>query len=147
MYFEGSVLIDAPREKIWKFLTDADFVAQCAPGVTAMNVIVPNEKYQAVATIGFGSVVAVFRTDVEFLELVPIDRAKVRAHGDAAGSAVDATSEMILSNGINGSTELKWTADIVVVGKIASVASRVMGSVTKKLTTSFFECVKRQIEA
>ncbi len=147
MYFEGTVLINAPRDKIWKFLTDADFVAQCAPGVKEMVVIVPNEKYQAVARIGFGSVVAEFRTDVEFLELNPNDRAKVRAHGAASGSAVDATSEMILSNSADGSTELKWTADIVVVGKIASVASRMMGSVTKKLTTKFFECVKRQIEA
>jgi len=42
---------------------------------------------------------------------------------------------------------LKWTADIVVVGKIASVASRMMGSITKKLTNQFFECVKAQIEA
>ncbi len=147
MYFEGTVLINAPRDKIWKFLTDADFVAQCAPGVKEMIIIVPNEKYQAIATIGFGSVAAVFRTDVEFLELVPIERAKVRAHGDAAGSAVDATSEMILSSSADGSTELKWTAEIVVVGKIASVASRMMGSITQKLTTKFFECVKRQIEA
>lgn len=147
VYFEGNVLINAPRDKIWKFLTDADFVAQCAPGVKEMVVIVPNEKYQAVATVGFGSVVAVFRADVEFLELAPIDRAKVRAHGDTPGSAVDAVTEMILSNSTNGSTELKWTADIVVVGKIASVASRMMGSVTRKLTTNFFECVKRQIEA
>lgn len=147
MYFEGSVLINAPRDKIWKFLTDADFVAQCAPGVKEMVVIVPNEKYQAVTSIGFGSVIAEFRTDVEFLELAPIDCAKVRAHGDTPGSAVDAVTEMTLSNSTDGSTELKWTADIVVVGKIANVASRMMGSVTKKLTTSFFECVKRQIEA
>ena len=147
MYFEGTVVINAPRDKIWKFLTDADFVAQCAPGVKEMVVIVPNEKYQAVAAIGFGSIVAEFRTDVEFLELNPYDRAKVRAHGAASGSAVDAVSEMILSNSTDGSTELKWTADIVVVGKIASVASRLMGSVTKKLTSNFFECVKRQIEA
>ncbi len=147
MYFEGTVLINAPREKIWKFLTDADFVAQCAPGVKEMVVIVPNEKYQAVTSIGFGSVVAIFRTDVEFLELAPLDRAKVRAHGDTSDSALDAVSEMILSNSTDGSTELKWTADIMVVGKIANVASRMMGSVTKKLTTRFFECVKRQIEA
>ncbi len=147
MYFEGTVLIKASQDKIWKFLTDADFVAQCAPGVKEMVVITPNEKYQAVSTIGFGSVVAVFRTNVEFLELAPVNRAKVRAHGDTPDSAVDAVSEMILSNGEDGSTELKWTADIVVVGKIANVASRMMGSVTKKLTTRFFECVKRQIEA
>lgn len=147
VYFEGTVLIKAPRDKIWKFLTDVDFVAQCAPGVTEMVVIVPNEKYQAVTTVGFGSIVSVFRTNVEFLELVPIDRAKVRAHGDTPGSAVDLVSEMILSHSMNGSTELKWTVDIVVVGKIAHIASRMMSSVTKKLTTKFFECVKRQIEA
>jgi carbon monoxide dehydrogenase subunit G len=147
VYFEGTVLIHAPREKIWNCLTDADFVARCAPGVKEMIAIVPNRQYQAVATIGFGSVVAVFRTDVEFLELEPYDRAKVRAHGAASGSAVDATSEMMLSNGTNGATELKWNAEIVVVGKIASIASRMLGSITKSLTTKFFECVKRQIEA
>ncbi len=147
MYFEGTVVIHAPREKIWKCLTDANFVAQCAPGVKEMLVVVPDKQYQAVATIGFGSVVAVFRTDVEFLELEPHNRAKVKAHGAASGSAVDATSEMVLSHGANGATELKWNAEIVVAGKIASVASRMLGSVTKSLTTRFFECVKRQIEA
>ena len=71
----------------------------------------------------------------------------VTAATNASGSAVDATSEMVLSNGANGATELKWNAEIVVVGKIASVASRMLGSITRKLTTSFFDCVKRQIEA
>ena len=146
MYFEGTVNINAPREKVYKFLTDPNFVAQCAPGVKEMAVIVPNEKYQAVAVVGFGSVSAEFRTDVEFLEFVPIDRAKVKAHGNAPGSAVDAISEMFLSDSENGTTDLKWTADIAVVGTIASVAARLMGPVTKKLTGMFFECVKSKIE-
>ena len=147
MYFEGTVEILAPREKVWKFLTDADFVAKCAPGVREMEVVVPNEKYFAVAKIGFGSVVAVFKTDVTFQELKEPDFASVKAHGKALDSAVDATSQMFLSDGVDGTTELKWTADIVVVGKIASIASRMMSSVTKKLTNRFFECVKNQIEA
>lgn len=146
MYFEGTVNINASREKVFQFLTDADFVAQCAPGVKEMIVIVPNEKYQAVATVGFGSVMAEFRTDVDFLEMIPHDRAKVKAHGNAPGSAVDAVSEMLLSDGENGTTDLKWTADIAVVGNIASVAARLMGPVTKKLTGMFFECVKGKIE-
>lgn len=147
MHFEGTVEIFAPREKVWNYLTNAEFVCQCAPGVKEMEVVVPNEKYLAVASIGFGSVAVVFKTDVEFQEMKELEFAKVRAHGDASGSAVDVTSEMFLSDGVNGSTELKWTADVVVVGKIASVASRMMGSVTKKLTTKFFETVKKQIEA
>lgn len=147
MHFEGTVEIHAPREKVWKYLTNAEFVTQCAPGVKEMEVIVPNEKYFAVASVGLGSVVAVFKTNVEFHALKELEFARVRAHGDAPGSAVDASSEMTLSNGANGSTELKWTADIVVVGKIANIASRMLGSVTRKLTNSFFECAKRQIEA
>lgn len=147
MHYEGTVNILAPREKVWNYLTNAEFVAQCAPGVKEMEVVVPQEKYFAVAKIGFGSIVAVFKTDVEFQDMKEPEFATVKAHGDALDSAIDATSEMFLSDGVNGSTELKWTADIVVVGKIASIASRMMGSVTKKLTNRFFECVKTQIEA
>jgi carbon monoxide dehydrogenase subunit G len=147
VYFEGTVEILAAREKVWKFLTDADFVAKCAPGVKEMEVVVPNEKYFAVAKIGFGSIVAVFKTNVAFQELKEPNFARVKAHGEALDSAVDATSEMFLTNGVDGTTQLKWTAEIVVVGKIASIASRMMGSVTKKLTSRFFECVKNQIEA
>jgi carbon monoxide dehydrogenase subunit G len=144
--FEGTVQIIAPLDKVWRFLTNADFVSQCAPGVKKMEVVIPNEKYIAVASIGFGSVVAVFKTDVEFQELVEPVFARVKAHGDASGSAVDVTSEMNLSNSGDGITDLKWSADVIVVGKIASIASRMMSSVTQKLTTRFFECVKNQIE-
>lgn len=147
MHFEGTVTISAPREKVWKSLTNAEFVAQCAPGVREMKVIVPDEKYIAVASVKFGAVAAVFKANVDFLEMREPESAKVKAHGDTPGSAVDIMSEMVLSPGVDGTTELKWNADIEVVGKIASVASRMMSSLAKKLTTKFFECVKRQIEA
>jgi uncharacterized protein len=146
MHFEGTVEILAPREKVWKFLTNADFVAKCAPGVKEMEILVPNEKYFVVAKIDFGSVTAVFKTDVTFQEMKEPDFAAVKAHGDTLESAIDATSQMFLSNGVDGTTELKWAADIVVVGKIASIASRMMNSVTKKLANQFFECFKNQIE-
>jgi carbon monoxide dehydrogenase subunit G len=147
MHYEGTVNIAAEREKVWAFLTDADFVSQCAPGIKAMEIVVPNEKYLAVASIGFGAVVAEFKAQVEFLEMKEPEFARVKAHGDSSDSAVDVTSEMHLTDGSNGSTDLAWSADIVVLGKIASVAARMMGSVTKKLTNKFFECVKDQIEA
>jgi carbon monoxide dehydrogenase subunit G len=54
---------------------------------------------------------------------------------------------MALSDGENGTTDLKWTADITIVGTIASLASRLMSPVTKKMTGIFFDCVKAKIEA
>ncbi len=147
MHFEGVVTINVPREQVWEYVTDPNQVSQCAPGLQSMEIMVPNEKFRAVASVGFGAVKATFTTDVEWLELDPPHRAKMKAHGKAPGSAVDAISEMVLTDAPDGATEMHWTADVVVMGTIASLAARMMGSVTKKLTGEFFECMKRQIEA
>jgi carbon monoxide dehydrogenase subunit G len=147
MIIEGNVNIQAGREKVWEYLTDAQFVAECAPGVREMEIIEPDKKFQAVAVVGFGSMSTEFKTDVEFVELVEPDLAKIKAHGAASGSAVDVTAEMRLADGADGSTDMAWSADISVVGTIASLATRLMAPVTKKMTGVFFDCVKSKIEA
>ena len=147
MQFDGIVQINSPREKVWNFLTDPQLVTQCAPGLQSVEVIEPDKKFNAVAGVGFGAVKVTFNTDVEWLEIDEPNHAKMKAHGKAPGSGVDVTSDMYLSDGPDGGTQLKWSADIAVVGTIASLASRLMGSVTKKITGEFFNCVKSKIEA
>jgi molybdenum cofactor cytidylyltransferase len=147
MRFEGTVKIGAHRDAVWRFLTDPREVAECAPGLESVEVLLPNERFRATASVGFGSVRARFVTDVEWLDLDPPSRARMKAHGTAPGSAVDATSEMVLRDAGDGGTELEWSADVSVVGTIASLAARLMGGVTDKLTAAFFEEVKKRIEA
>lgn len=146
MHFDGTVSINAPRQKVWEYLTDPNSVSECAPGLKSVEVIEPDKKFRAVAGVGFGSVKVTFEVDVEWVELDPPNHARMKAHGKAPGSGVDITSVMNLSNGSEGATELQWSADIVVVGTIASLASRLMGSMTRKLTGEFFNCVKGKIE-
>ncbi|HLE30247.1 MAG TPA: carbon monoxide dehydrogenase subunit G [Anaerolineales bacterium] len=146
MHLEGVTIIKAPRQKVWEFLTDAHQVSQCAPGVESVEIIVPGRKFRAVAAIGFGTVKARFAGDAEFVELDAPHRAKIKAHGNAPGSAADVASEMILMDGPDGGTEMKWTAEVVILGSLASLAARMMGPVTQKLTEQFFACVKKKIE-
>jgi hypothetical protein len=146
MNFKGTVTINAPREKVWDFLTDPTQLTECAPGLEKLDVIVPNEKFRAVASAGFGAIKATFVTDATWMDLDPPNRARMKIHGTAPGSGVDGTSEMVLSDGASGSTVLNWSSDITVVGTIASLAARLMGVVTQKLTDAFFECVRKKIE-
>ncbi len=146
MHLEGVTIIKAPRQKVWEFLTDAHQVSQCAPGVESVEIVVPGRKFRAVAAIGFGTVKARFAGDAEFVELDAPHRAKIKAHGNAPGSAADVASEMILMDGPDGGTEMKWTAEVVILGSLASLAARMMGPVTQKLTEQFFACVKKKIE-
>ncbi|MBI4847493.1 MAG: carbon monoxide dehydrogenase subunit G [Nitrospirae bacterium] len=146
MHLQGSTLINAPRPTVWKFLTDVQAVAQCAPGVESVEVIEPNKKFRATASVGFGSIKVKFSGDGEWVEMDEPSRAVVKGHGKAPGSAADVTAEMILSEISDGGTEMKWTAEVNIMGSIASIASRMMGTVAQKLTGEFFNNVKQKIE-
>ncbi|MEK7328388.1 MAG: carbon monoxide dehydrogenase subunit G [Chloroflexota bacterium] len=146
MHLEGTTNIKANRKKVWEFLTDPHKVAGCAPGVESVEIIEPDKKFKATASIGLGSVKAKFSGDGEFLELDAPNRAKIKGHGNAPGSAADVMSEMFLTDGPDGSTDLRWTADIVILGQLASLAARMMAPVTQKLTAEFFNEVKKRIE-
>lgn len=147
MRFEGTVTIQAPRQKVWNFLTDPNKVAGCAPGLEKLEIVEPGKRFRATTAIGFGTVKVRFVNDVEWLEMDPPNLARMKAHGTAPGSGVDAESAMRLTDGQDGSTELAWSADVTIVGTIASLAARLMGGVTKKLTAAFFDSVRTQIEA
>lgn len=147
MRFEGQVRINAGRDEVWAFLTDPEAVSRCAPGVDSFEVVVPGRRFRALASVGLGSVRARFATDAEWLDLEPPLRARMKAHGTAPGSAVDALSSMELQQEADGVTLLCWSADVLVVGTIASVAARLMSGVAQRLTDAFFEKVREHVEA
>ena len=146
MHFEGTLSIQAPRAKVWDYLTDPEKVSKSAPGLESLEIVEPGKKFRATTSIGFGSVKVRFVNDVEWVDLDPPNRAQMKAHGTAPGSGVDATTSMTLTDGQGGATDLAWTADVNVVGTVASLAARLMGGVTKKLTAAFFESVRKEIE-
>jgi uncharacterized protein len=146
MQLKGNVTINAPRAQVWAFLTDPHAVSQCAPGLQSLDIIVPDEKFRAVAAVSLGSMKVKFTANVEWTELNEPEQAVMKVHAVTPGSAVDATSAMKLTDTAAGGTELHWTADVTIHGAIASLAARLMGPVTRKMTGAFFDCVKNKIE-
>lgn len=146
MQATGSTVIKASREKVWGYLTNPDFVAKCAPGLESMEVLEENKKYRAIGSVGLGNLKVRFSGEVEFVTMEPPNRAVVKGRGTAPGSAVEGTAEMKLRDAADGATIMDWTADVKVLGTIASLASRMMNSMAQKLSNQFFDCVRQQIE-
>jgi carbon monoxide dehydrogenase subunit G len=105
MKFAGTVAIAAPRDKVWAFVTDPNQVGQCGPGVETIEVI-DDTHFKATAKVGIGFISARFVVNMEMAEQEPPDRAVIKAHGQAPGSAVDATAAMTLSDGADGGTTM-----------------------------------------
>lgn len=146
MVLTGNVAIRAPRKQVWDFLTDPQQIGQCVPGVEQIETIEPNKKYRGVVSVGLGNVKARFNGDVDVLELDEPNRAKLKAHGTASGSAADLLSEMSLRDGEDGNTVVDWKADVNVSGQLASLAARLMVPVSQKLSEQFYNEVRRRIE-
>lgn len=146
MLLKGDVTIQAPRKKVWDFLTNPNQIGQCVPGVEKIETIEEMKRYHGVVSVGLGSVKARFSGEVEILELDEPNRAKLKAHGTATGSAADAVSEMHLSDGPDGSTLVHWTADVNVSGQLTSLVSRLMVPVSQKLAGVFYDEVRKRIE-
>jgi carbon monoxide dehydrogenase subunit G len=146
MHFEGTVDIKAPRDRVWAFLMDPQQVGPCGPGVESID-IVDQTHFKAKAKVGIGIISARFLIDMELAEQQPPDRALMKAHGQAPGSAVDATAEMRLSDGAAGVTRMDWDADVNIAGKIASVGARLIQGTANKMIGKTFECIKAKLEA
>lgn len=146
MHFEGTVDIKAPRDRVWAFLVDPDQVGPCGPGVESIE-IVDATHFKAKAKVGIGVISARFLIEMEFAEMDPPDRALMKAHGQAPGSAVDGTAEMRLSDAAEGGTRMDWLADVNIAGTIASVGARLIQGTANKMIGKSFDCIRAKLEA
>ena len=146
MHFEGSVPIKASRDTVWAFVTDPEQVGQCGPGVESIEVI-DATHFKAVAKVGIGFISARFNVNMEFAQLDAPDKAVIKAHGQAPGSAVDANASMTLTDDGAGGTVMDWVADVDLSGTLASVGARLIDGTANKMIGQTFDCMRTKLEA
>ena len=146
MQFSGTVEIAAPRDRVWAFLMDPNQVGSCGPGVESIEVI-DDDHFKAKAKVGVGFISARFVVDMTVAERQEPDLAVLKAHGQAPGSAVDATANMKLSGPTEGPTTMDWSADVAIAGTIASVGARLIEGTANKMIGQTFDCIRSKLEA
>jgi carbon monoxide dehydrogenase subunit G len=145
MHFEGSVDIAAPRHRVWAFVIDPNEVGQCGPGVETIEVI-DDTHFKATAKVGVGFISARFVVNMEIAEMTAPEASTIKAHGQAPGSAVDATAHMRLANNGSGGTRMDWDADVNIAGTLASVGARMIEGTATKMISQTFDCMKSKLE-
>jgi carbon monoxide dehydrogenase subunit G len=145
MQFQGTVQIDAPRERVWSFLIDPNQVGGCGPGVESVEVV-DDDHFKVKAKVGVGFISARFAVDMTVAERHEPDLAVLGAHGQAPGSAVDATARMALSGPAEGPTTMDWSADVTISGTLASVGARMIEGTANKMIGQTFDCIRSKLE-
>ena len=147
MRIGGKVNVKASRENVWNVLTDTESVSQCTPGLESLEIIVPGRKFKAVGALVVGAIKVGFKADVEWLELEPPHRAVMKMSGRGRKTSFKVGSEALLSDGVDGSTDLQWAARVKVKGTANKLTARLLKPVINKVMGKFFKCLKKRMES
>ncbi len=145
MELSGHRLIDAPRERVWNALLDADVLKACVPGCTEMEGS-PEQGFEAVVVQKVGPVKATFRGQVTVEDVREPDSLTLSGEGKggAAGFAKGVAGCRLSQE--DGKTRLDYDVEAKVGGKLAQLGSRIIDGFARKMADQFFERFKGEVE-
>lgn len=146
MDMDGTVTIAAPRAVVWERLNEAATLGACIPGCQELTGT-PEDGFEATVVQKVGPVKATFTGTVTLHDVVEgVSYRLVGAgKGGVAGFARGA-AEVTLAD-VEGGTELAYTVEARVGGKLAQLGNRIVGGFARKMGADFFESFKAAVEA
>lgn len=140
MELKGKYLIPAPKEKVWKELNNPDTLKKAIKGCETLDKVSDTE-FIAKVKAKIGPVSAIFSGSVSLTDINPPDSYIIsgQGKGGAAGFA-KGNIKIVLSEDIDkNKTNLVYSGNAQVGGKLAQVGSRLIGGVIKNTADDFFK--------
>ena len=136
MKLSGSYQINLSKQKVWEALNDPEILKKAIPGCEEFKKNSDTE-FTATATNKIGPFNASFTGDIELKEINAPHSYVIEGSGNspvgfASGSATVKLEEK------DGGTELVYSVEANVGGKIAQVGSRLIDMTAKKMADIFF---------
>ena len=136
MKLNGSYQINLEKQKVWEALNDPEILKQSIPGCEEFKKN-SNTEFTATATNKIGPFNASFTGDIELKDLNPPHSYKITGSGNSPVGFANGEATVSLEDKNNG-TELTYTVEANVGGKIAQVGSRLIDMTAKKMADIFF---------
>ena len=148
MIFEDRFTVQAPVERVWAFLRDPQQVGQCIPGTERIDVI-DDRHYHVVAGARVSFLSVSFAMNVAVTEIEePLRLVSVAEGMDSRiKERVKLTSTLTLEPKGEAATDVSYSIDLTVFGKLASLGFSVIKGKAKQMATDFATCIRTRLEA
>jgi len=146
MRVEGERTFDAPRETVWRVLNSPESMAKTMPGVERFDV--HDEKHWTANVkipLGLGGL----RMKINFEKLAEREpeHAELSAKGDGVGAIMNMVTSFDLSETDQGTTTMKWVADVKIAGPVGSMGQRVLQPIVKQQVSQVLTSLEAQVQA
>ncbi len=145
MILEGKHKIPIDRQTVWDALIDPVALQACIPGCKSFVEEAENE-YAAEIHTSVGPISSTFVININLSDIKPPESYKISGQGKGAGASGFASGQATIELIEDGDeTELRYTADTKVGGKLAQVGSRLIETAAQKLAGLFFNNLARHL--
>jgi carbon monoxide dehydrogenase subunit G len=140
--------VQAPVERVWKYLTDPKRVVECLPGAELLEQ--PDEHtFLGAIKVKVGPLSMSYKGQGKFTEINEQTH-QVRMVGDAREVTGSGSTKVSMLSTVsplaNGGCEVLVSADIDLVGKIVQFGRGMIQEVSRQMFRQFSTCVKKQLE-
>ena len=136
MKLSGSYQINLEKQKVWEALNNPEILKKSIPGCEEF-VKKSETEFSATATNKIGPFNATFTGDIELKDLNPPNSYKIIGSGNSPVGFANGEASVTLEDFEDG-TNLKYSVEANVGGKIAQVGSRLIDMTAKKMADIFF---------
>jgi uncharacterized protein len=140
--------VQAPVERVWKYLIDPARVVECLPGAELLE-MKDEHNFTGAIKVKVGPLSMSYKGNAKFTE-VNEETHQVRMIGDAREvSGSGSTKVSMLSTvtpSANGGSEVVVSADVELVGRIVQFGRGMIEEVSRQMFRQFSTCVKAKLE-
>ncbi|HEV2288418.1 MAG TPA: carbon monoxide dehydrogenase subunit G [Candidatus Acidoferrales bacterium] len=144
MKLQGSVTLPAPREAVWRLLTDPQRLAKLLPGAQKLEADGP-DRYKVAMKFGIAAFSGNFQGSVELAQKKPPESFQMLVEGRGAPGFLKGAGAIALQEKA-GHTVVKYDGEAQVGGVIASVGQRMIEVAAKKIVQQFFEAAAAELK-
>lgn len=145
---EKEFTIDQPIDLVWKSLSDPEDIVVCVPGA-AITEKIDDKNYKGEVVTKFGPIKAKYSGDIGIQELDEANY-KMVLKGRGLDSKGKGSADMIMNGNlseVDGTTNVKFSMDITIVGMLAQFGSRLINDVSDQLLNQFVDNFRKKLES
>ena len=144
MRIEGTRRFEAPRERVFRALTDPHEIGQLMPGVERVEVS-SDDEWIAVVEAPFGRGLNL-KLDMHVTDRRPPEHARLQAWGKSFGMRLSIDTEFLLAEN-GGGTDMTWTADVGMAGLLGGIGGKALEPAARRQADRAMDRLERLVES
>ncbi len=132
MKLEGEYTFDGPQERVWEILRDPDTLAKALPGTKRLDLVGENE-YEGEMQVRIGPVAGTFGGKLTVSNEVPPQSLTLSVEGKGKVGFLKGSGDVELSDLGDNKTLMKYSGEVQIGGRVASVGQRLFDTVSKSM--------------